>query len=165
MSRERWIVLITHHPYLINVIKLVLCAQLANVVLHTLVAGLNDVPRHFQVSVDHKTLVGHIGVDANLALMENRILRDAALPAAQINVAFKLSRVGGAHNNSLTRVTYDWVISGVGVRVKSDDELEVALFRIGPALFSHVITCRLGEVKPTDRDLADLTVLKVDATE
>lgn len=159
MTGERFLVLVSHDANLINVLELIFSSQLADVVLDTFVARLNDVARHFNVSVDDETLVRHISVDSNLALVENRVLCDSALPTTQVNVAFKLSRVGSSHNDSLARVAYNWVISGVRVSVKTDNELEVTLFRVRAPLLSHVVASRLREVKTSNGDFPDLSIL------
>lgn len=82
VSGERRVVLVLDDANLIDVVELILGVELADVVLHAFIARLDDVTGDFDVAVHHQALVGHVGVDANLALMENRILRDAALPAA-----------------------------------------------------------------------------------
>lgn len=71
VAGERRVVLIPHDADLIDVFQLALGVELANVVLYALVARLDDVARDFDVSIHDQTLVGHVGVDSNLALMED----------------------------------------------------------------------------------------------
>lgn len=164
VAGERRLVLIPNDAYLIYVVELIFGAELANVLLDALIARLDDVAGHFKVAVDHQALVGHVCVDADFPLVKDGVLRDAALPTAQIYVTLELTRIGSSHDNSFARMTDDWVVAGVGVRVKADDELKVPLLGIGSTLFAHVVACRFGEVQSTDGDLPDLSVLQVDAT-
>lgn len=160
---ECGVILIAYDSYLIDVVKLVFCSQLTNVVFDALVTRLDDVSGHFHISIHHKTLVRHVGVDANFPLMENRVLCAAALPTAQINVALELSRVRSSHDDPLARVTDDWVISSVGVSVKTDDQLKVSLFGVRSAFLPHVVAGCFRKVKAADCDLSDLTVLQIDS--
>lgn len=163
VAGERRVVLIPHDADLIDIVQLAFGVELANVVLNALVARLDDVAGDFDVPVHDETLVGHVGVDANLALVEDRVLRDAALPTAQVHVALELTGVGGPDDDSFARVTDDWVVAGEGVRVQPHDQLEVALLGVRPALLAHVVARRLREVEAPDGDLADLPVLEIDA--
>lgn len=163
VAGERRIVLITHDADLVDVLQLLVGAELADVELDALVARLDDVARNLHVSVHHKALVGHVRVDPDLALMENRILRDSALPTAEIDVALELPRVGRPNDDPLARVADDRVVAGVGVRVQPHDELEVPLLRVRPALLAHVVARRFREVKTPDGDLPDLSILQIDS--
>lgn len=160
---ERRVVLIFNDSHLIDVLKLILGVQLADVVLHTFVARLNDVPGNLNVAVHHETLVGHVVVDSDFSLVEYRVLCDSALPAAQVDVTLKLAGVGSPHNDSLTCVTDDGIISGVGVRVQANNQLKVSLLRVGSALLPHVVTSCFREVETPNCDLSHLTVLQVDS--
>lgn len=71
VAGERRLVLIPNDAYLIDVVELILGAELANVLLDALIARLDDVTRHFKVAVDHQTLVGHVCVDADFALVKD----------------------------------------------------------------------------------------------
>lgn len=71
VAGERRLVLISHDAYLVDVVELVLGAQLADVLLHALIARLDDVPGHFEIAIHHQALVGHVGVDADFSLMED----------------------------------------------------------------------------------------------
>lgn len=71
VAGERRLVLIPNDPYLIDVVELILGAELANVLLDALIARLDDVTGHFKVAVDHQTLVGHVCVDADFALVKD----------------------------------------------------------------------------------------------
>lgn len=161
--RELRVVLISHNSNLIDIFQLLARVHLRDVVLDASVAGLNDVPRDFNIAVDHQTLVGHIGIDANFALMTYRALRYATLPTAQVHFALKLARIRGPNDYSFARVTNDRKVARVGVRVKSNDKLEIALFRIGAPLLAHIVACRLREVESADGYFAHLSVLKVNA--
>jgi hypothetical protein len=119
--------------------------------------------RYFDISIHDQTLVWHICVYANFSLMTNRVLRNATLPTTQIHFTFELSRIGGSHNYPFACVTNNGKVASVGVRVKTNDKLKIALFRIRSSLLSHIIACRLREVKPSNSNFTHLSILKVNA--
>lgn len=182
VDSELRLVAILNDTYTFHVLQLLRGVQLADLPLRAAVARLHDASRYLQVAVHHQTLVGPVGVDADAARVENRVLGDASLPA-QLHVVLELARIrrlrardmlwldrlptrsGGKfvithpNDDALAALADDWEIAGVRVRVEADDELKVALLGVRAALLPHVVARRLGKVQPAHRHLAHLTIL------
>lgn len=49
----------------------------------------------------------------------------------------------------------------MGVRMQSNDKLEVSLFWIGSSLLPHIVVSCLGKVQPSNSDFAHLAVMQI----
>lgn len=68
------------------------------------------------------------------------------------------------NNDSFTPLTDNRKVAGMGVRMQSNDKLEVSLFGIWSSFLPHIVVSCLGEVQTPNSDFAHLAIMQIDTT-